>query len=301
MILYDTLLIGAGKIGFGNKTYNKYRSHLYTLAKDKQIKLIGIVDNDKKVLIKISKKYEYDTFLRIKDVKHKKFDLVVISSPTNTHYKLILECLRYLKPKVILIEKPLGGDIKNAKIIKKKAKEKNIKVFVNYIRLSLPITTYIKKLFNKKKVSGDVLYTNGLINNGSHYINLCIHLFGKIIKIKIINKKSISKFEFNAKFILFFQNAEIKFSFVNLKKNFHFIRLNTKNLNLNWEKSKKIELKKTSSKNVKISKLETDLDKYQYLVLKNLKLSFKNKNFRLCTIDECIKTLEVINEIHNLK
>ena len=299
MKLYDTLLIGAGKIGFGNDIYQKYRSHLYTLINDKQIKLIGIVDNDKKKLTKISKKYDYDTFIRIKDVKHNKFDLVVISSPINTHYKVILECLRYLKPKVILVEKPLGGDIRNAKIIKKKANEKNVKVFVNYMRLSLPITTYIKKIFNKKKIIGDVLYSNGLINNGSHYINLCIYLFGKIVKIKVINKKFISNFEFNANFKIFFQNAQIKFSFANIKKNFHFIKLNSKNLSLNWEKSKKIELIKKSSKGIKMTKLKTDLDKYQYLVLKNLKLSFKNRKFRLCTIDECIKTLEVINKIQN--
>ena len=63
MKLYDTLLIGAGKIGFGNDIYQKYRSHLYTLINDKQIKLIGIVDNDKKKLTKISKKYNYDTFI----------------------------------------------------------------------------------------------------------------------------------------------------------------------------------------------------------------------------------------------
>ena len=54
------------------------------------------------------------------------------------------------------------------------------------MRLSLPITTYIKK-FSIKKIIGDVLYSNGLINNGSHY-RIYTYSFGKIGKIKVINK-----------------------------------------------------------------------------------------------------------------
>ena len=48
MRLYNTILIGAGKIGLGNDDYKKYRSHLYTLAKDRNINLVAVIDNDKK-------------------------------------------------------------------------------------------------------------------------------------------------------------------------------------------------------------------------------------------------------------
>ena len=88
---------------------------------------------------------------------------------------------------------------------------------------------------------------------------------------------------------------------MNSKKNYHYVKLFTKNLSVNWEKSKKIELIRKLSKKLKTSKLETQLDKYQYLVLKNLKLSFQNRKFRLCSIDDCIKTLVAIKKIQNLK
>ena len=57
------------------------------------------------------------------------------------------------------------------------------------MRLSLPATTLLKNMLKNKNVIGNVLYSNGLINNGSHFINLCIYLFGKIQRVKIIDKK----------------------------------------------------------------------------------------------------------------
>ena len=81
MRLYNTILIGAGKIGLGNDDYKKYRSHLYTLAKDRNINLVAVIDNDKKNK-KISKKYNYFFFNKIEDVRHLKVDLLVISTPT---------------------------------------------------------------------------------------------------------------------------------------------------------------------------------------------------------------------------
>ena len=82
MRLYNTILIGAGKIGLGNDDYKKYRSHLYTLAKDRNINLVAVIDNDKKKIKKISKKYNFFFFNKIEDVRHLKVDLLVISTPT---------------------------------------------------------------------------------------------------------------------------------------------------------------------------------------------------------------------------
>ena len=301
MRLYNTILIGAGKIGLGNDVYKKYRSHLYTLAKDRNINLVAVIDNDKKKLKKISKKYDYYFFNKIEDARHHEVDLAVISTPTKTHYKVIMECLKNLKLKIILVEKPLGGDLKKAKLIKNLAKKKKVKIFVNYMRLSLPVTSLLKDILKKKNIIGNVLYSNGLINNGSQFINLCIYLFGKIHRIKIIRKKILNKFDLNSSFILFFRTAQIKFNFENSKKNYHYIKLISKNFSIYWEKSKKIELTRKLSKKLKTFKLETQLDKYQYLVLKNLKLSFQNRKFRLCSIDDCIKTLVVIKKIQNQK
>ena len=150
MRLYNTILIGAGKIGLGNDVYKKYRSHLYTLAKDRNINLVAVIDNNKK-LKKISKKYDYYFFNKIEDARHHEVDLAVISTPTKTHYKVIMECLKNLKPKkIILVEKPLGGDLKKAKLIKI-SQRKKVKIFVNYMRLSLPVTSLLKKDILKKK------------------------------------------------------------------------------------------------------------------------------------------------------
>lgn len=300
MTVYNTLLIGMGKIGLGNNEYKKYRSHFYTLLKDKNINLVGVVDKNEKKLLEIKKKYKINCFKNLKDIKNFTFDLIIISTPTNTHYEVALECLRYLKTKTILVEKPLGGDLKKIKIIEKIAKKKNIKIFVNFIRLSLPVTIYLKKILKDKCVNGNVLYSNGLINNATHFINLCIFLFGSIIKVKVNKKLFYNKIDFHAEFILFFKNAEIKFKYSNSMNTKHHIELFSNNLYLKWERQKKIILARKSAKTLEI---ETKLNVYQYLVIKNLKLFFQKKKFNLCSIKDCIKTLEVTNIIkkHNRK
>ena len=126
-MIYNSIIIGLGNIGYGSKIYNKFRSHFYTLIKNKNINLVGVIDNKDKILNKIKKKYKIQTYSSIKILKKNKkkdIDLAVISTPTKTHFKIANETINLINPKKILIEKPMSGNLINAKKLKSLSKKK---------------------------------------------------------------------------------------------------------------------------------------------------------------------------------
>ena len=61
------------------------------------------------------------------------------------------------------------------------------------------------------------------------------------------------------------------------------------------KKKKRILITNLNTKKTK--SYYTGTNKYQYYVLKNLKLYLAKKKFSLCTINDCVKTLKIIKKI----
>lgn len=108
-----------------------------------------IVDTSKKNLINAKKSFPLSRFLNdYKKLDTSKIDLVVISTPTITHYKLAAHFLKYSN---ILIEKPLAlnnHDVKKLERISKKSKKK---LFVDYPFIFSGSIRLINNIIRKKK------------------------------------------------------------------------------------------------------------------------------------------------------
>ena len=108
-----------------------------------------IVDTSKKNLINAKKSFPLSQFLNdYKKLDTSKIDLVVISTPTITHYKLAAHFLKYSN---ILIEKPLAlnnHDVKKLERISKKSKKK---LFVDYPFIFSGSIRLINNIIRKKK------------------------------------------------------------------------------------------------------------------------------------------------------
>jgi predicted dehydrogenase len=117
-----------------------------------------------------------------------KFDIISICSPTINHSHDI-EVAVHLKPKLIFCEKPIAASLIDAERLVELCKIANIKLAVNHTRrwdLSL--------LSHKKNISagrwGDLrsvigIYNKGILNNGSHMLDLLHFLLGPINIIKV--------------------------------------------------------------------------------------------------------------------
>lgn len=207
------VLIGLGNIGM-MYDLKKPKSFILTYAKaikqSKKLEFSGAVDVSKKKRKLFERNYKIKSFSSTKKLlEHIDPDIIVISTPTKTHSKIISDIKLKKKNIFIICEKPLTENFQKISKIKRLMKTNNIKIFTNYMRLVDPKVSYLKEIikFNKKSnFFCEVFYNGTLLNSCSHYISLMMYFFGNKYKLKIVNKKK-NYFDFK----LIFPNSEIYF------------------------------------------------------------------------------------------
>ena len=121
--MINVALIGYGY--WGAKLARNFQNSEY-------FNLVSVYDKKKKRVDEAK-----DIFKRIQIYKNirqlldnKRIDLIIISTPTSTHYKLAKQSI--LSQKNVLVEKPLSLSLKEVKNLETLAKLKNKKIFVDY-------------------------------------------------------------------------------------------------------------------------------------------------------------------------
>tara|TARA_B100001057_G_scaffold488695_1_gene573590 strand:+ start:2484 stop:3407 length:924 start_codon:yes stop_codon:yes gene_type:complete len=114
----------------------------------------SIIDTSKKNLAKAQKSFPLANRLsNFKKLNLKKINLVVISSPTKTHYQMANYFLKHVN---VLIEKPLALNLKHVLKLEKLSKKTNNKLFVDYPFIFSGSVQYIKNIL-EKKIYGKIL------------------------------------------------------------------------------------------------------------------------------------------------
>ncbi len=111
--------------------------------------LVTIADKEPKNLLLAKKNYPLIKVFKNykKAIKNNTIDLVIISSPTITHYKISKFALE--NSKHVLVEKPLSLSLKEVKKLNKIANNKKKLIFVDYPFLFSGTINFIKKIINK--------------------------------------------------------------------------------------------------------------------------------------------------------
>jgi len=113
--------------------------------------LVSIIDTSRKNLIKAKKDFplvqiskNYKDILKIKNIS-----LVVVSTPTKTHFQIASFALQ--NKKNVLVEKPLSLYLSEVKKLENLARKNNKLLFVDYPFLFSGSINYIKKIIESKK------------------------------------------------------------------------------------------------------------------------------------------------------
>ena len=141
-------------------------------------------------------------------IKINKYDLIVLATPTSTHYtlaKFILE-----KSINVLVEKPLCLSVKHHSDLNKIAKRNNVKIFIDFPFIFSGSIKYVKNIIDKKKfgkLKSIESYreqapvrvdTNVLWDLSIHDISIVKYLLGEN-KLNVLNiyKKDSKKFNYD--------------------------------------------------------------------------------------------------------
>ena len=196
--MYNVCLIGHGY--WGEKLARNFNNSEF-------FNLVSIVDIKKRNLNLAKKKYPSIDLNKnyIDAIKNSLLDLVIIATPTSTHFKIAQFALE--NDKHILVEKPLSLSLLEVKKLNKIAKRKKRHIFVDYPFLFSGTVNFIKKIIDKKEY-GNILEiesyreqapvrrdANVIWDLCTHDISILNFLIKKLPdKIKAIKKKNLKKF-----------------------------------------------------------------------------------------------------------
>ena len=196
--MYKVCLVGYGY--WGNKLARNFKNSDF-------FDLSSISDTKKENLTLAKKRFPLaSTCKNYKEsIKNNLIDLVIISTPTKTHYKIAKFALE--KFKHVLIEKPMCLSFKEVTSLNKIARKNKRMIFVDYPFLFAGTINYIKKIIDKKKY-GKILEIESFreqapIRNDSNVIwDLGIHdisILTYLLKKQPYRIKTIVKKNFNSR------------------------------------------------------------------------------------------------------
>ncbi len=188
------VVVGLGRIGqlydLGKKAL--IATHARAYAKHAGYQLLAGVDPDPAKRRIFEKTYHKPAYTGLKDLPAgTQPDVISICLPTPKHARAVQNALDF-SPRAILCEKPIASTLAEARKILVLCRKKHCLLVVNYMRRFEPAVQGIRALIRSGKlgdvIKGVVWYGNGILNNGSHYINLLEYWLGGVREIQILKK-----------------------------------------------------------------------------------------------------------------
>ncbi len=184
----SVLIVGCGNIA-GGLDSNKIEdgpplTHAGAFTLSPNFKIVGCVDIDKEKSKKFAELWNINNaYVSMEEALQAdiQFDVISICCPTQYHNSYLNACL-LLSPQLIFCEKPLTDSVKNTNKIKTACEQAGILLAVNYLRRWDEKIIRLKKEIqaNKRGSLRSVVgyYNKGILNNGSHLIDILLFLIG---------------------------------------------------------------------------------------------------------------------------
>ncbi len=195
------LLVGLGRIAWQLEK-DRFRYHpcthagtLRALADETNLELVGVCDRNEDKLRSFRRWWKKPVEFATTDYRElfaaAPADLVIIAASLESHHDIALEAMRRGTP-ALLLEKPAGKNLREAKALHRLATKKDVKVWVNFERRYHPAYRRVLDFVRKEKlgplrsVSGKVLtgptppgaHAGPLLHDAVHWIDLLLWYAG---------------------------------------------------------------------------------------------------------------------------
>jgi len=315
---HSVLIIGLGQIGIGYdlaKSSEHYvLSHARAFQQHPSFELVGGVDPIIGRRRVFEKHYSCQSFHDIESAMEAFHpEIVVVSTPTAMHGQTIKTILKSERPSVILCEKPLAHDLKEAREVIDQCVKSKCDLYVNYMRYSEPGVTEIKQRLDDGRighpVKGVVWYSKGLFNSGSHFISLLQYLLGKVTATQIYSPGRLwDDLDPEPDYSISFLRGSVNFFAVRAEDFFHnTLELIAPNGRLRYEQAGARIIWQSTTKNVfyaDYTSLDTsediissDFSRIQWHVANQLASQLQGQTAYLCSGADAYGTLETLVQI----
>ena len=165
-------------------------THAGAYTKDGRFEIVGCVEPDEAKREAFMRRWQVPLGFRAMDEvvnSGQTFDVISVCSTTRCHADDLRSCVK-LGPKVIFCEKPVTTTAAETAQAIKSCNEANVLLAVNYTRRWDPMITELAKDIRMgrrgalRSVAG--IYNKGLLNNGSHLLDLLAFILGPLNFVK---------------------------------------------------------------------------------------------------------------------
>jgi predicted dehydrogenase len=195
-VTYTGVVIGLGQVGMqydaGTDAATNILSHSRALSEHPDFSLAGGVDPQ------AARRSEFESAFGVPAggsveamLRAERPDVVVIATPTPTHADTLAEVLGVHTPRAVLVEKPLSLSRDEAVSMVQACRSADCALFVNYIRRAYPAYQEVRDRISDGTFQGPfkgvVWYSGGVLNNGSHMVNLLEFWFGEALETRVVS------------------------------------------------------------------------------------------------------------------
>ncbi len=187
-------VVGLGQVGQGydydSPDDSVILTHATALSFQRGFELIAGVDADPAQRERFEKKFSKPAYSGLEALKENHNpEVISLAVPTSMHFSIFNDALA-LHPKAIVCEKPVAENVEEAGQMIDAAESSNCAVSVNYLRRFNPAINKMKQLIESRNLGeiykGTIWYTKGIKENGSHFIDLFMHLLGDVEEIRVL-------------------------------------------------------------------------------------------------------------------
>lgn len=184
---FKAVVIGCGRIGAEERKADKRIkpiTHAGVWTENPDTDLVALADSNKKKLQTAGRLFPGARLYADASEMLKKEcpDIVSVAAPSYLHKDLVFLAASF-HPRAILCEKPIALSVLDAQEMIKNCRQNKVLLFINHQRrFDSLLNKWAKKV--KKGVIGDLLqgnayYYNGLMNAGTHLIDLILNFVGQ--------------------------------------------------------------------------------------------------------------------------
>lgn len=195
-VTFTCAVIGLGNIGQGYdyevSDTSQVLTHSAAFHQHPGFRLIAGVDPDAAARSRFEAKFKQAAFSSVAELYASQVpDVVAICVPTALHNSVFADIVRRA-PKAIVCEKPLASCVEDAETMVAAAERAGALLLVNYMRRFMPAFAKLKARIEAGEFGGFYKglqwYSRGLLNNGSHFVDLLTFLFGPASDIEVMNE-----------------------------------------------------------------------------------------------------------------
>ncbi len=187
-------VVGLGSIGQGYDydpaPDDRVLTHAGAFAAHPRIALIAGVDPDPRQRERFTRKFSAPAYPDVATMQEKcRPDVVALCAPTNQHCAVFKQLLAGA-PRAVICEKPIAPTLTEGREMVRLAAERRCVLMVNYMRRFEPGTRALAEAIRQGRFGeiykGTVWYSKGLLNNGSHFIDLLCFMLGDRAEVEYV-------------------------------------------------------------------------------------------------------------------